>query len=399
MGSLWNRSGTIERYADDIRAAGAKAFFFNGGTTTPLSVYQDSGESATHTHPVVADAHGRWPDVFVPYVVNYDVQVKTAEGVQLTYSLRIPNPDPVELTVTADPLETVQTGMAHFELVNTVRTGYVRLNGGSIGNAASAATERNHADTEDLFVYLYNNLTDAIAPVSGGRTNPAGDFALNKTITLPDFRGASPTGLDDMGNTLGAGGFFVGLTFSVGSATTAGSRTGSNGIALTIDNLPAHTHAGTTETEGAHTHTGTTNSDNAAHSHTGSSAAEVDTHTHTFSATSGAESPDLILSVNTSTAVAQAGATFVQSVVANNSGSSDSTFANHTHSVSGTTGNNSASHTHAVTVNSANAPHTHTFTSNAGSVHSHTFTTDSKGSSTPFNNLGRSVLVTWFIKL
>src|SRR5215471_12537284 len=100
MGSLWNRSGTVERYADDLKAAGAQAFFFVGGTTTPLVVYHDAAEGSAHTNPVVADSRGRWPDIFVPYILNYDVLVKTAEGVQLTYTLAIPNPNPVDITTT-----------------------------------------------------------------------------------------------------------------------------------------------------------------------------------------------------------------------------------------------------------------------------------------------------------
>src|SRR6266566_315904 len=119
MGSLWNRSGTVERFADDLRATGAKAYFFLGGTTTPMSVFRDSGESSAHPNPVVADANGRWPDVFVPYILSYDVRVTTADNVQLTYTLQIPNPDPVDLTVTIPADERVQTGMIHAELVNS----------------------------------------------------------------------------------------------------------------------------------------------------------------------------------------------------------------------------------------------------------------------------------------
>lgn len=398
MSSLWNRSGTVERYADDIRAAGAKAYFFQGGTLTPLSVFEDSGESAAHTHPVLADANGRWPDIFVPYVASFDVRVTSADDVQLTYSLEVPNPDPVELSVTIPAEEKVQTGMIHCELVNSTKTAYVRLNGRTMGNGASSGTERANADTSALFTYLWNSLTDAVAPVSGGRGgSAAADFGANKTITLPSFQGAIPIGLDDMG--AAAGGFFTGLTFSVGSAIVAGSRTGTNGMTLLIANLPAHTHAGTTSAEGAHTHTGTTSSENVTHTHTASSGVESVTHTHTFSGTTTAETPNLIVSVSTNTAAGAAGLTFVQSVAANNTLGSDSTFADHTHDYSGTTGNASVTHTHTITVDNASAPHSHTFTTSAGSLHSHTFTTDSVGSGTALNNLPRSVLVTWFIKL
>ena len=183
MSSLWNRSGTVERYADDLRASGAKAFFYQGGMTSLLTVFQDSGESSAHASPVVADANGRWPDVFVPYVVSYDVQVKSADDVQLTYSLQIPNPDPVDLSVVIPAEERIQTGMIISELVNSTRTGFVRLNGRTIGNPASLATERANTDTSNLYIYLWNNLPNTVAPVSlGAGPRPRQISVLIKTL-------------------------------------------------------------------------------------------------------------------------------------------------------------------------------------------------------------------------
>lgn len=74
-------------------------------------------------------------------------------------------------------------------------TGWLNLQGGTIGNAASGAGARANADTAALFAYLWNNLSNSVAPVSGGRgANAAADFAANKTITLPDWRNRKPMG-------------------------------------------------------------------------------------------------------------------------------------------------------------------------------------------------------------
>ena len=242
MGSLWNRSGTIERYgASDLKAGGAKAYFYEAGTTNAMIVYEDAGEASAHTSPVVADAYGRWPDVFVPYVQSYDAKVTTHYDVQLTYTQGIPNPDPIELTVTIPAEEKVATGMVHWEPIQGVRAGYVRLNGRTLGNGASGGTERANADTEALFTYVYNALSDTHAAVSGGRgANAAADYAANKTIVLPNLQGASPIGLDDMGGS--AASAFTGLTFNTGDATTPGSSIGDNSLTLTTAQLPAHTH-------------------------------------------------------------------------------------------------------------------------------------------------------------
>lgn len=341
MGLLWNRSGIVERYADDLPADGAKAYFYEGGTTTPLVVFADSGEAQAHPHPVVADSRGRWPDVFIPYTTSYDVQVTSRFNVQLTFSVEIPNPDPIDLTVTIGAEEKVSTGMIHAELINNVKSGYVRLNGLTMGNAASAATERANADTEALFTYLWNNLGNTIAAVSSGRgASAAADYAANKTVVLPDMRGHTLVGLDTMGNS--EAGTFTGIAFTLGGNATPGSTIGANSINLSTAQMAAHTHTGTTASNGAHTHTGTTATDGA--------------HSHTTGADLSAD--------------------FNNNVVLGGT-ASDST----------------------VSISSTGSTHSHAFTTGSSGAHTHTFTTDSTGSGAAVNVMQRSRLVTWFIKL
>lgn len=64
--------------------------------------------------------------------------------------------------------------------------GWLVMDDGTIGNAASAATNFADPTAEDLFVVLWNNVIDANAPVSGGRGATAiDDFNANKTLRLP----------------------------------------------------------------------------------------------------------------------------------------------------------------------------------------------------------------------
>lgn len=389
MGSLWPRSGTIERYADDIRAAGAKAFFFQGGTTSPTTVFGDSGESQALPNPVLADARGRWPDIFIPYsATGYDVQVKTADNVQLTYTVSIPNPNPI--AVTPPPAtDGLQTGMVHAEFVNATKTGFVRLNGRTMGNASSSATERANADTSNLFTYLWNNLADAVAPVSSGRgSSAAADFAANKTLQLVDMRGSVLTGLDDMGNS--AASLFSAQSFIAGhSAIISGSACGSNTRTLSIGNMPAHTHPASADSQGTHSHGGTiiTGIQSANHTHSGT----TDGHTH-FGTTNlgGAHSHTVNACAQVVSNGAPGGSTNgapLATVI------TTSTHTGHTHGFDTedstdtfTSGIQSASHTHIVTVPSDGA-------------HTHTITLTSVGSGTAVDNMGNSRLVTWFIKL
>ncbi len=402
MGTLWNRSGTVERYGDDLRAAGALAYFFEGGTTDPLTVYRDSGATSDHPHPVVADANGRWPDVFVPFIASYDVQVTSSGGTQLSYSVEIPNADPAGAPpVTILPEQLVATGAIHAEMINASKAGYVRLNGRTLGNATSGATERANADTAALFTYLWNNMSDTLLGVSGGRgASAAIDYAANKTIQLPDARGSALVGLDGMGNS--PGNFFTGLTFLLGDTLTPGSSVGSNFIAILQANLPAVGLTGTTGNQNAsHTHSGTTGDNNVLHNHSGTTDAGS-AHSHTFSGSTDDASADHTHIYSISGSNNQSGIQSGGGLTANSGIGSASTGGqsnNHHHDFSGTTSSEST-HTHSITVGTDSTNHQHPFTSgNESANHQHTFTTSNLGSGTAMNNLGRSFLVTWYIKL
>lgn len=133
----------------------------------------------------------------------------------------------------------------------TAPTGWVRVNGRTIGNASSAATERANADTSSLFTFLWTNYSDSVCAVSSGRgASAAADYAANKTIALPDLRGRAFFGLDDMGNSAAGR-----LGSVITGQTTNGASGGTETHTLTEAQLPSHTHTGTTSSDGAHTHT------------------------------------------------------------------------------------------------------------------------------------------------
>jgi len=114
----------------------------------------------------------------------------------------------------------IQTGMMIDYWGTSAPSGWVLADGGSIGGGTS--------NEENLFVLIWNSLTDTEAPVSGGRGLSAeDDFNALKTITLPDLRGRVSVGKN-------AG------TFSI-----LGGQVGDETHALTEAELPIvanHTH-------------------------------------------------------------------------------------------------------------------------------------------------------------
>lgn len=127
-------------------------------------------------------------------------------------------------------------------------TGWVRANGNTISNAAGAGTERKNADCQALFVLLYTQFTDAVCPVSGGRSgNAVNDFNANKTIRLPSLRGMQLVGDDVMGN----------AAANVLPGVTLGASGGAQSRQIAMANLPAAGVAvsGSTDPSGSHSHT------------------------------------------------------------------------------------------------------------------------------------------------
>ena len=78
------------KYVDTIGRplAGAKAYFYAPGTTTPKTVYQDNLLAVPHAFPVIADSGGQFPVIFygtgqykVTITTSADVAVYTADNI------------------------------------------------------------------------------------------------------------------------------------------------------------------------------------------------------------------------------------------------------------------------------------------------------------------------------
>lgn len=78
-----------------------------------------------------------------------------------------------------------RTGDIRTSLNSFAPFGWIPMNDGSIGSAASAATNRANIDTWQLYNLIWSNVLDHWAPVAGGRGASAiADFSANKILTL-----------------------------------------------------------------------------------------------------------------------------------------------------------------------------------------------------------------------
>jgi microcystin-dependent protein len=252
MAGFWNQSQAQIYDANGKPLVNARAYFYLAGTTTPIVTYAAYALGAVNAqpNPLQTDGFGRWPSAFLDEADGfYRVRVTTAQGVIIYDIDGLPiigpagggggggdNPvDPNAVLGTGDMLLRYDTGL---------RPGFVRGNGRTIGSATSGASERANSDTQALFEHLWN--VDTTLVVLGGRGgSAAADWAANKQITLPDYRGRTMVGLDTMGN----------IAANVLAEVTDLSWSGGEAKhLLTTSELPSHSHTGNTNTDGAHTH-------------------------------------------------------------------------------------------------------------------------------------------------
>ena len=223
MSACWNPVPAPVFNSAGAFASGATAWFYAGDTTTPLIVYSEPTLTYALPWPVVASVTGLFPPIYVPYG-TYSVKVLASNGVLISYAQGIDNPAPPSggggVVVTAD--EIFQTGDPIWRLTAGPLSGFVRMNGNTLGNLTSGATEYAATNANNLFSFLWTNLPNTIAPVSSGRgASATADFAANKTIVIPSMQGAAAAGVDSMGGTSPGGEI---------QAITTCSPNGTNGI-------------------------------------------------------------------------------------------------------------------------------------------------------------------------
>lgn len=250
MAGYWPKSNSQVNDTNGKPMVGAKLYFYEGNTTTPLTVYTGADLSPPHTQPILADANGMWPPVFFAEVDGafYREKATKPTGELLYDILNVPiiwQPPAEPPAPTIDETGICATGDIVGRWATAVRPGWLPCNGRTMGSASSGANYAS-ADNEALFIVLWNN--DPNLTVSSGRgVSAASDWANGKSITLPDMRGRVPMGDDYMGAATSAG--------RVSGATLGGSGGFANHT-LVSDEMPAHTHPGSTSSDGDHTHSG-----------------------------------------------------------------------------------------------------------------------------------------------
>lgn len=241
--------------------AGCLVFFYVAGTVaTPQNAFADSGLTQALPNPVACDQTGRVP---LHWLANGLIHVRLTDA---SGNVQVDTTMPVIGGSTGggggggtvDPTAIASTGDIKFRPTSETLTGWVTLNGQTIGSASSGATGRANADTSALFQYLWNNCINAHCPVPGGRgASGLADFNANKQITLYDLRDSVLVGRDCMGNTCSGGLLASNVTSGGDGVDTSYASGGASNVFLSQANLPNLNLSGTVHIPaggGAHTH-------------------------------------------------------------------------------------------------------------------------------------------------
>ena len=249
MAGQWHLSRTQILDQNDNLLPGALAYFFEAGTSTPMTTYSSVslGEINEHSHPVAADGNARWPNVFFDDEAFqfYRVRVTDAGGVLIYDDDSVPIIGQAEgggggpVPVPIDENGLAKTGDVKVRFDNAALAGWVRMNGKTIGK--SAGTERADPDTQDLYSHLWSKANQTICEVIGGRgANALADFDAGKQLTLPDMRGRAAFGIDNMNNA--PSGRIAAAYMDTGGINELGASGGDDAIALATTEIPAHLH-------------------------------------------------------------------------------------------------------------------------------------------------------------
>ena len=225
-----------------VQLAGGKAYFRVSGTTTAATVYSDDELTQALAYPIVADAYGNFPEVvYLDPTVTYRLTIiastgdlgsplysadpinadegaggietadindeaitaaKLADGAIEDKLGFTPQADLTDLTAAALNALLNRTGEVFLTMKSSPPTGALKMNGATIGSAASGSTNAS-ALYSALFAIIWAldstefPILDSAGGASSRGASAAADFAANKRLTLKDMRGEFVRGWDD----------------------------------------------------------------------------------------------------------------------------------------------------------------------------------------------------------
>ena len=183
--------------------SGAKLYFYQSGTTTDITVYQDSAKVTPHAQPVVADSAGNFAEIYVDtdpfkYVLKTSagVELDSADAVPLLAGASIVGADLTALEALSTTGLVARTGSATYSLRTiTGGTGITVTNGNGVsGNPtitpdlATAAQIRAETASKIISTDLMGDAADEVTLTDAATITVDGSTFINAVVTLAGNR-------------------------------------------------------------------------------------------------------------------------------------------------------------------------------------------------------------------
>jgi microcystin-dependent protein len=241
MAGTINLALTQQFDMDGRPLSGGLLYFFQASTTTPQSAFQDIALIIPHSNPIVLDASGRVP---MFYLADGNIKIRLTDDAGVTIIaadnlLVVGGSTSGSGGAGVNPDTVLKTGDIKARFSEGPLTGYVRCNGRTIGKTGSGASELADTDlARSLFEHLWPFASITLNTAKG--TNATVDFDNGRLLNLPDLRGRTIAGTDDMGNPAPANRLTT--TYFGTSGIVLGNASGLENTALSTSLIPTHTH-------------------------------------------------------------------------------------------------------------------------------------------------------------
>lgn len=191
--------------------SGALLYFYDTGTTSPQTVYADSGLASAHPSPLVADGDGYFDPVFASGTTAMKMDMQTAGGASLTgypidpvIAIGATNAGASAITfspVTSVPETNVQDGLEHVgDAAAAAQVDATAALAANVVNATAIATEKELGDNSRNIVATAGTVDAytlaASNPISAYATGQ--EFLLN-VDRLPTVPGDVTLNVDSIG--------------------------------------------------------------------------------------------------------------------------------------------------------------------------------------------------------
>lgn len=195
---------------------GAKAYFYETGTTTPQDVYSDSGLTTPHANPVVADSAGVFAPIYLDPALEYRLTLKTSSDV-LIYTIDPINDQILSAEIIGQylyPQEDEETDASITVVDFTYPPGHVRRYGGvgdSNGTTGSGTNDTtaiqaavDYAKQAGRTAYFPSGIYRHTSPIDFTGVASTYEFAgqsMMDTVLFADYTSASRVANFNLGNT------------------------------------------------------------------------------------------------------------------------------------------------------------------------------------------------------